>query len=136
MKRREDNRSIATRIMQGIARALFITALGLGLGSLFGDIGVSARVLGVLGALAVTGTAVVVSDYATAAERRRCQEERRSIEEEDRKVEEFVAEKAATRLCADLAQYQPPERESRFVQLVDEQRQESLIGERSVGRFH
>jgi hypothetical protein len=136
MKRREDNRSIATRIMLGIARGLFITALGLGLASLLGDIGVSARVLGVLGALAVSGTAVVVSDYATAAERRRCQEERRSIALEDRKVDEFVAEKAATQLNADLAQYRPPERESRFVQLVDEQRQQSVSGERSVGRVH
>jgi hypothetical protein len=103
---------------------------------LFGDIGVSARVLGVLGALAVTGTAVAVSDYATAAERRRCEAERRSTDLEDRKVDEFVAERTAGCLIADVAQNQPTEQESRFVRLVDEQRQESLIGERSVGRLH
>jgi hypothetical protein len=129
MKRREDNRSIATRILQAITRGLIIAALGLGLAAVFGDIGMSARALGVLGALAITGTAVVVSDYADTSERRRCEEEQRSIEEEDRKVDEFVAEKAATRLIADRAQFQPPERESRFVQLVDEQRQQSVSGE-------
>ena len=134
MKRREDNRSIATRIVHGIARALFITALGLGLASLFGDIGVSARVLGVLGALAVSGTAVVVSDYASAAERRRCEEERRSIEEEERKADEFVAKMAARQPRADLAQNQPTEQGLRFVRLVEEQRQQSVSGER--GRLH
>jgi uncharacterized iron-regulated membrane protein len=92
--------------------------------------------LGVLGALAVTGTAVVVSDYVTAAERRRCEAERRSTDLEDRKVDEFVAEMAARQPRADLAQYQPTELESRFVQLVDEQRQQSVSSERRGGRLH
>jgi hypothetical protein len=130
MKRREDNRSITTRIMQAAARVLFITALGMGLASLFGDIGVSARVLGVLGALAVSGTAVVVSDYAAAAERRCCEEERRSIALEDRKVDEFVAEMAATPLLTEMAGTLPPEHELRFVRLLDEQRQRLVSVER------
>ena len=130
MRRREDNRSIATQVMQAVARVLFITALGMGLASLFGDIGIPTRALGVLGALAVSGTAVLVSDYAAAAERRRCEEERRSIELEDRKVEEFVAYMAAESLSVDMAPKQPTELESRFVQLVDEQRQHAVNGER------
>jgi hypothetical protein len=132
MKRREDNRSIATRILQAITRGLIIAALGLA--AVFGDIGTSARALGVLGALAITGTAVVVSDYATTAERRRCEEERRSVALEDRKVDEFVAEMAATPLVTDMAQNQPTDIELCFVRLVNEQRQRSVGTDRSVGR--
>jgi hypothetical protein len=130
MKRREDNRSIATRILQAVTRGSILAALGLGLAAVFGDIGMSTRVLGVLGALAITGTAVVVSDYATALERRRCEEERRSIALEDRKVDEFVAERAATPLPMHVAGNQPPEQEFRFVRLVDEQRQQAVNGGR------
>jgi hypothetical protein len=124
MRRQEDNRSITTRILHVAAKVLIITALGMGLSSLLGDIGIPARVLGVLGALAATGTAVVVSDYAAAAERRRCEEEQRAIEVENQCVDAFVAERAASPHLSELEANQLPEGESRFVRLVDEQRQQ------------
>ena len=136
MRRREDNRSITTRILHVAAKVLIITALGIGLSSLLGDIGIPARVLGVLGALAATGTAVVVSDYAAAAERRRCEEEQQAIEVENRSVDAFVAEQAASQHLGELEEDRSPEGESRFVRLVDEQRQEQPSWKRGGGRLH
>ncbi len=131
MSRREDQRSIATRILQAVAKVLIVTALGMGLTSLLGDIGIPARVLGILGALAVSGTAVVASDYAAQVEKRR-EEERRAVELEDRCGEAFVAEKAAEQLLDDLADGQLLQEESRFAQFVDEQRQRSASRQRGV----
>jgi hypothetical protein len=130
MRRREDKRSIATRILQAVAKVLIVTALGMGLGALLGDIGIPARMLGAIGALAITGTAVVVNNYACEAEKRRCEEERRAVELEDRNVDQLVAEMAAPSL--DVAHDQGPEWESRFVRLLDEQRKQQMSEERCV----
>jgi hypothetical protein len=120
MSRREDNRPLATRALHIVAKVLIITALGMGLSSLLGDVGIPARALGVLGALAVGGTAVVVGECAAAAEKRRCEDERRAVEEEDRKVDEMVAEMAAPSLG--LADYRALEQEARFSRFIEEQR--------------
>jgi flagellar biosynthesis component FlhA len=123
MSRLEDTRSIGSKILHGMAKVLVIMALGAGLTAVLGDVGIPARALGMLSALAIGGTAVLVGDYASAAERQRCQEERRAIEEEDRKVDAFVAEHEAGQRLGDLAEDLSTEVESRFVRLVEAQRQ-------------
>lgn len=124
MRRLEDNRSLTTKILHGAAKVMVIMALGMGLTALLGDLGIPVRALGMLSALAVGGTAVIVSDYAAAAERRRCEEERRAIELEDRLVDAFVAEREAGQRLCEMAEDQPPQVESRFVRLVETQRQQ------------
>jgi hypothetical protein len=134
MRRREDNRSFATRIVHAVVKGVMIASLGLGVGSLVGDIGIPVRVLGVVAALAAAGSAVAIDSYVTEREKRRCEEERRAIELEDRKVDEFEAEMAATLLLPDLGRNRPSERESTFVRLVDEQRRQALSGDRRRDR--
>jgi hypothetical protein len=134
MKHRQDNRSTATRIFQGIARGVVIAALGFGLCSLLGDVGVPARVLGVLGLLAATGTAVAAVSYVAAETERRREEERRSIELENQRADELLAERNVSPSMLDLAVHCQSCRESNFVQLVEEQRRQTTSG--SPSRVH
>ena len=104
-------------------KGLVIVALGLGLTALFGDVGIPARVLGVLGILAVGGTAVAVGDYARIQALRSRETERRSVELENRRVAEFVAEQELEPPLTEMNDVRPARRESGFARLIEQQRE-------------